>query len=259
MSAALFNLTGKRALVTGGAQGLGRMIAEGLLRAGASVTITSRNAAVAEAAAQEMAALGPCTPIGADLSNAEAAVELAAAFAQTNTSCHILVNNAGKTWGGAIETFADKAWPGVMAVNVQTPFTLVRELLPLLRAAGSPDDPARVINIGSVAGVRVQRLNAYSYAASKAAIHMLTKDLAGDLAASNITVNAIIPGYFPTKMTAHMRENEVVEEAVLSHIPARRMGRPDDIAGAAVFLSSRASAYVTGVLLPVDGGIVGCG
>ena len=260
MSTDLFDLTGRRALVTGGAQGLGRMIAEGLLRAGAEVAITSRKADVVALAAEELAAIGRCIGIAADLSTPQAAVTLAKDVATRLGGCDILVNNAGKTWGAPIGEFPDAAWPGVMAVNVQTPFTLVRELLPLLRAGGSADDPARVINIGSVAGLKTERLSAYSYAASKAAIHMLTRDLAGDLARDNITVNALVPGFFPTKMTAHMRDDEKgVDPTLLAHVPMHRLGRDSDIAGAAVFLASRAGAYVTGVLLPVDGGLVGCG
>jgi len=258
VSQELFSLDGKIALVTGGAQGLGRMIAEGLLRAGATVAITSRKADICEAAAQEMAPLGRCVPLAADLSTPDAAVELVTRYREALGSCHILVNNAGKTWGGPIETFPDKAWPGVMAVNVQTPFTMVRELLPELSAAGTADDPARVINIGSVAGVKTERLHAYSYAASKAAIHMLTRDLAGDLAERNITVNAVIPGFFPTKMTAHMRDEDQVDPTLLAHIPMRRLGRPEDIAGIVVFLCSRGAGYITGAQIPVDGGIVGC-
>lgn len=259
MSSDLFSLAGKRALVTGGAQGLGRMIAEGLLRAGAIVAITSRKADVCEVAASEMAALGECIALPADLSTPEAAVELVARYREAVGGCDILVNNAGKTWGGAIDSYPDKAWPSVMAVNVQTPFTMVRELLPELAASGSCGDPARVINIGSVAGVTTERLHAYSYSASKAAIHMLSRDLAGDLADRNITVNAVIPGFFPTKMTAHMREaDDSVDPALLAHIPLKRLGRPDDIAGIIVFLCSRAGAYVTGAEIPVDGGIVGC-
>lgn len=256
----LFDLSGKTALVTGGAQGLGRMIAEGLLRAGARVAITSRKADICAAAAAEMAALGPCLALPCDLSSPEAAVDLAqrvrAAF---GGKLNVIVNNAGKTWGGAIDTFPDKAWPGVMMVNVQAPFTLLRELLPELEAAGTPDDPARVINIGSVAGKVTERLGAYSYSASKAAIHMLTRDLAGDLAERNINVNAVLPGFFPTNMTAHMRSDAEVDAKLLAHIPMHRMGRPDEIAGAIVFLASRAGAYVTGAEIPVDGGVVGCG
>jgi len=255
----LFSLTGKKALVTGGAQGLGRMIAEGLLRAGASVAITSRKADVCEEAAREMAALGPCVPLPADLSTPEAAVDLVARYRDAMGECHILINNAGKTWGGSIDSFPDKAWPGVMAVNVQTPFTMIRELLPELGAAGTPGDPARVINIGSVAGMKTERLQAYSYTASKAAVHMMTRDLAGDLAERNITVNAVIPGFFPTKMTAHMRDEDNVDPTLLAHIPLRRLGTPEDIAGIVVFLCARAGAYVTGAQIPVDGGVVGCG
>ena len=256
----LFDLTGKIALVTGGAQGLGRMMAEGLLRAGATVAITSRKADICEAAAKEMSALGRCVALPADLSTPEAAVDLAARFrAALGAKLHILVNNAGKTWGGSIDTFPDKAWPGVMAVNVQAPFTLVRELLPELTAAGSADDPARVINIGSVAGATTAGLEAYSYAASKAAVHMLSRDLAGDLASRHINVNAVMPGYFPTSMTAHMRDAETVDPGLLAKIPMRRMGRADEIAGIVVFLSSRGGAYITGAQIPVDGGVIGCG
>jgi NAD(P)-dependent dehydrogenase (short-subunit alcohol dehydrogenase family) len=252
MSAGLFDLTGKNALVTGGAQGLGRMIAEGLLRAGATVAITSRKADICEAAASEMAALGKCIALPADLSTPEAAVDLAQRYRDTvGEALHV-------TWGGTIDTFPDKAWPGVMMVNVQTPFTLVRELLPELTAAGTPDDPARVINIGSIAGATTAKLSAYSYSASKAAVHMLSRDLAGDLADRNINVNAVLPGFFPTSMTAHMRDDEVVDSALLDKIPMHRMGRADEIAGTIVFLSSRAGAYITGAEIPVDGGIVGC-
>lgn len=256
----LFDLAGKFALVTGGAQGLGRMIAEGLLRAGATVAITSRKADACEAAASEMSSLGKCIALPCDLCSPEAAVDLAARVrTASGGKLHVIVNNAGKTWGGPVDSFPDKAWPGVMMVNVQAPFTLIRELLPELQAAGSADDPARIINIGSVAGKVTERLSAYSYSASKAAIHMLSRDLAGDLAARNINVNAILPGFFPTKMTAHMRDEDSVDPALLNHIPMRRMGRADEIAGAVVFLASRAGAYVTGAEIPVDGGLVGCG
>jgi NAD(P)-dependent dehydrogenase (short-subunit alcohol dehydrogenase family) len=255
----LFGLSGKTALVTGGAQGLGRMIADGLLRAGATVAITSRKADICEAAAAEMAALGTCIPLPCDLSSPEAAVDLAQRFrAAVGGKLHILVNNAGKTWGGPVDSFPDKGWPGVLMVNLQAPFTLVRELLPEMEAAATADDPARIINIGSVAGKSPQRLSAYSYSASKAAIHMLSRDLAGDLAGRNINVNAVLPGFFPTTMTAHLRDDDHVDPALLGKIPMGRMGRADEIAGAIVFLSSRAGAYVTGAEIPVDGGIVGC-
>lgn len=255
----IFRLDGKCALVTGGAQGLGRMIAEGLLAAGARVAITSRNPDACQEAAAEMAEIGSCVALSADLSTPEAVAELAGRYRETFGACNILVNNAGRTWGAPIESFPDKAWAGVMAVNVQTPFTLVRELLPELEAAAQSLDPARVINIGSVAGMKPERLQAYSYAASKAALHMLTRDFARDLAGRNITVNAVIPGYFPTKMTAHMRDEDAVDPALLSHIPLGRLGRAEEIAGIVVYLCSQAGSYVTGAQIPVDGGVVGCG
>lgn len=256
----LFDLDGKVALVTGGAQGLGRMMAEGLLRAGASVAITSRKADVCDAAAQEMSQLGRCVALPCDLSSPQAAVDLAERFrSEMGGALHILVNNAGKTWGGKLDSFPDEAWAGVMMVNVQAPFTLIRELLPELEAAGTGDDPARIINIGSAAGMNPLGLSAYSYAASKSAIHMLSRDLAADLAPRNINVNALVPGFFPTKMTAHVRHDDHVDETVLEGIPMRRLGRPDEIAGTVVYLASRAGAYVTGAQIPVDGGVVGCG
>ncbi|WP_324749211.1 SDR family oxidoreductase [Sphingomonas sp. LY54] len=259
MSGDLFSVAGKSALVTGGAQGLGRMIAEALLRAGATVAITSRTADRCRAAAAEMSALGRCIALPADLSSPVAAIDLAKRFGDAAEDCHILVNNAGKTWGAPIETFPDDAWPTVMAVNVQAPFALIRELLPQLTQTASADEPARIVNVGSIAGMRPERLSAYSYAASKAAMHMLTRDLAGDLAGRNITVNAVVPGFFPTKMTAHMRTKDTDESALLSRIPLGRLGRPDDIGGIVVFLCSRAGSYLTGAQIPIDGGILGCG
>jgi NAD(P)-dependent dehydrogenase (short-subunit alcohol dehydrogenase family) len=259
MNASLFDLTGKHALVTGGAQGLGRMIATGLLNARATVTITSRNAAAAEEAIAAMSGFGTCSALVADLSTPEAAEELAARYRDQHTGLDILVNNAGKTWGEPLDSFPDRAWPSVMAVNVQIPFKLTQLFLPELTASGSGEDPSRVINIGSVAGKRIEPLQAYSYTASKAAIHMLSRQMAADLADRNITVNAILPGFFPTKMTAHLRdENDEPLGVIDNHIPLRRLGRADDIAGLVVFLASRAGAYVTGAEIPVDGGITGC-
>ena len=255
----LFSLNGKQALVTGGAQGLGRMMAEALLRAGASVAITSRKPAVAEEAAAEMAALGPCRAFAADLASPEAATHLARDYADSIGRCDILVNNAGRTWGAPIAEFPDKAWPDVMTINVQVPFTLVRDLLPLLKASATKDDPARIINIGSIAGSTNAGLQAYSYSASKAAIHMMTRDLAQDLAPDHINVNAIAPGWFPTKMTRHLQTDDDFDPETVANIPMRRPGRPDDIGGALIFLCARAGAYVTGAILPVDGGVTGCG
>jgi NAD(P)-dependent dehydrogenase (short-subunit alcohol dehydrogenase family) len=254
----LFSIRGKTALVTGGAQGMGRMIAEGLVRAGATVYITSRKAEICERAAGEMAALGQCFALPGELTAPEDVASLARRLGDHAQALHILINNAGRTWGAPLETFPDKAWAGVMAVNVQTPFTLVRDLLPLLKAAASAEDPARVINIGSLAGRAVEKLSAYSYAASKAAIHHLTRVLAADLAQFNIAVNTVAPGYFPTQMTSHIQADERSLEALEGRIPLRRLGSGPDIAGTCIFLASRAAAYITGAEIPVDGGMSGC-
>lgn len=252
----LFDLTGRTALVTGGANGLGRMIAEALLRAGARVIITSRKDA--EGAAQAMAALGPCEGINADLSAPAGAVALGDALKARCDKLHVLVNNAGKTYGAPLDSYPDEAWDQVLPINLQTPFTLVRELLPLLEAAGASTDPARVLNIGSIAGNSVHRLSAYAYTASKAAIHHLTRELASDLARRNIAVNVIVPGWFPTDMTAHVRADEKMASAATKKIPLARFGEAADIGGVAVFMASPAAAYITGAEIPVDGGVSGC-
>lgn len=249
----LFELTDKRVLITGGAQGLGRMIAEEFLRRGAQVTITSRTAMVSIQAAEEMSALGPCTGIVADVSTVAGAVALADQVKAGGKPLHILINNAGKSAGGPIDRLPDESWPDLMTINVQTPFTLVRELLPLLRAAATQDDPARIVNLGSFVGHALPLRPVYPYGASKAALHHLTRMLAADLAASAITVNAIAPGYFTTRMTSAIPKSHMDEMPDI--VPLNRLGRPDDIAGACVYLCSKAGAYVTGILLPIDGGL----
>ena len=254
----LFDITGKIALVTGGAQGLGRMIADGLVNAGCKVYITTRKQDVGDQAAREMSERGQCTALVADLSTPEAGTALAREVRDREQRLDILVNNAGRTWGAPLESFPDKAWAGVMAVNVQGPFTLIRELLPLLKVSGSPEDPARVINVGSVTGAVVEPISAYSYAASKAAIHHLSKVLAAELAPLHITVNVIVPGYFPTQMTAHIRRDETEAQKLVSRVPLARLGRPDDVAAACIYLASRAGSYLTGGAIFLDGGAAGC-
>lgn len=259
MNNQLFSIEGKTALVTGGAQGMGRMIAEGLVRAGAHVYITSRKPELCEQAAQELSEFGTCTAIAASIDSPVGVKALADEFKRREDTLHVLINNAGRTWGAPLAEFPDKAWESVMAVNVQGPFTLIRELLPALEQAGQNNslDPARIINIGSLAGKNVERLSAYSYEASKAAIHHLSRVLAAELAAKNITVNAIIPGYFPTKMTAHIRGEEDKQAALLARVPLQRFGTQEDIAGACIFLSSRAGAFITAAELVIDGGVAG--
>lgn len=255
----LFDLGGKHALVTGGANGLGRMIVEGLLRAGATVAFTSRKEEACRQAAEALAPLGSCTGFAADFTMADAAADLGRRYRARFPKLDILVNNSGRTWAAPIETFPDKAWTGVMAMNVQTPFRLVQEFLPELTTAATRESPSRIVNIGSVAGRIVEPLQAYSYAASKAAVQHLGRHLAADLAGRAITVNTISPGYFPTSMTAHLQGEDGAPAGLLEgHIPLGRFGSPADIAGAVIFLCSRAGAYVTGAELVVDGGISGC-
>ena len=222
-----------------------------LLEAGARVVISSRKADVCEAVAKELS----CEAIPADLSTPEGASELAAQVLERYDRLDVLVNNAGATWGAPLAEFPDAAFDKLWAVNVKAIFRLTVELLPALRAAGTADDPARVINIGSVDGLRVPALENYAYAASKAAVHMLTRQLAHQLTGDHITVNAIAPGPFESKMMAFALDDPGMRAAIEQQVPLGRIGRPDDMAGSAIFLASRAGAYLTGAVIPVDGGI----
>jgi NAD(P)-dependent dehydrogenase (short-subunit alcohol dehydrogenase family) len=253
----LFDVSGKTVLITGGAQGLGRMIAEGFIDRGASVLITSRSEEIAAKAAAAMGERGICHPFQADLGTTEGCEALSRSILDRHGKIHVLINNAGRTWGEPLETFSDRGWSSVMPINLQAPFMLIRDLLPALKAAAKEDDPARVINIGSIVGVVVEPLTAYSYAASKAAIHHLSRVLAAELAQYRITVNCVVPGYFPTNMTEHMREDGEHAEMV-ARVPLRRLGRASDIVGACVLLASQAGAYMTGSEVTIDGGMAGC-
>ncbi|HEX3947272.1 MAG TPA: SDR family oxidoreductase, partial [Acidimicrobiales bacterium] len=233
-----------------------RMIAAGFVAAGAAVYISSRKADICREVAEELSAVGTCTALPADLSTEAGCRGLAEALAEREERLDILVNNAGATWGAPIETFDEAAWERVLALNVKGVFHLTRFLLPLLRAAGTTDQPARVINIGSVDGIHVPVLETYSYSASKAAVHQLTRHLAKRLA-PEITVNAIAPGPFESKMMAATLE--AFGDQIAAAAPLQRIGRPDDMAGTAIFLASRAGAYLTGAVIPVDGGIATVG
>ncbi len=255
----LFDIGGKTALVTGGSRGIGAMIARGLLEAGASVVIASRKEADLRSTADQLSSIGDVTAIPADLSAPDGAAALAAAVSQRYPALNILVNNAGATWGAPLEEFPQSGWDRVIGTNVEGIFHLTAGLLPALRAAASAEDPARVINIGSIDGLRPSGMDNYSYTASKAAVHMLTRHLAKKLAAEQITVNAIAPGPFESKMMAWVLDNPDARTAVEQSVPLGRIGRPDDAAGLVQFLASRAGSYLTGAVIPLDGGLTGCG
>jgi NAD(P)-dependent dehydrogenase (short-subunit alcohol dehydrogenase family) len=249
----LFDLTGKVAVVSGGTRGIGLMMARGLLQAGASVYISSRRAEAGLAAVEELAKYGTVLSVPADLSQEEECTRLAEEVARSEEGVHILVNNAGTIWAAPFEEFPAKGWDKVVDLNLKTPFYLTRAFLPLLEAAATADDPARVINVGSIDGLRVPEFHTYSYAATKAGLHQLTRVLARELGPRHITVNAVAPGPFESKMMAATLAE--MGDQMAAESPLGRIGCPDDMAGVAIFLSGRGGAYVTGAVIPVDGGI----
>jgi NAD(P)-dependent dehydrogenase (short-subunit alcohol dehydrogenase family) len=259
MGRGLFSVEGKTVLVTGGSRGIGLMIAQGFVEGGARVVISSRKADVCHATAERLSAgAGPggeCVAMPFDLSSTEGADRLAEAVAGHFPSLDVLVNNAGATWGAPLEAYPEAAFDKLWAINVKAVFRLTTALLPALRAAALPDDPARVITIGSIDGIRVPVMETYAYSATKAAVHMLTRQLARQLAPERITVNAIAPGPFESKMMAFALDDPSTRAAIEQQVPLGRIGHPDDMAGVALFLASRAGAYLTGTVIPVDGGL----
>ena len=255
----LFSVKNKVVLVTGGATGIGRMVVEALVMAGAKVYLASRKLQACQLVADELSSKGQCYALRADLSGEEGVLALSKAFKQREERLDVLINNAGKTWGAEIEKFPWKAWDSVMSVNLSAVFTLTRELLPCLEKAANVAQPSRVINLGSVNGIQATEISAYSYAASKAAIHHLTRILANDLAKKNILVNAIAPGPFPSRMMAHLTEDDEAASKLADGIPLKRLGTENDVAGLVLYLCSAASAYVTGAIIPLDGGLTARG
>jgi NAD(P)-dependent dehydrogenase (short-subunit alcohol dehydrogenase family) len=248
----LFSVAGKTVVVTGGTRGIGRMIAAGFVTAGATVVVTSRKAEAVEATVADLSRLGDCTGLVSDLSDQNGASLLAERISGDHQHLDVLVNNAGATWGAPLDEHDAASWDRVLNLNVQGIFHTTRFLLPLLEARATTDDPSRVINIGSIDGIHVPVLESYSYSASKAAVHQLTRHLAKRLAPT-ITVNAVAPGPFESKMMAATLE--AFGDQIAAAAPLKRIGRPDDMAGVTIFLASRAGAYLTGAIIPVDGGI----
>lgn len=248
----LFSIRGKTALITGGTRGIGLMIAEAYVRAGVKVYVSSRKAAVGAEVAAALSEHGECIAIPADLSTEAECRRLADEIAGREDKLHILINNAGATWGAPLADHDDAAWDRVIDITLKGPFHLTRFLRPLLDAAATDDDPGRVINIGSIDGIQVPIMETYSYSAAKAGVHQLTRHLASQLA-PKITVNAIAPGPFESKMMAATLA--AFGDSIAASAPMKRIGKPADMAGLAIYLAGPASSYVTGAVIPVDGGV----
>jgi NAD(P)-dependent dehydrogenase (short-subunit alcohol dehydrogenase family) len=249
----LFDLSGKVAVVTGGTRGIGLMMARGLLQAGATVYVSSRKPEAGQAAVDELSGFGRVVSVPADLSTEAECLRLAEVVGQSEPRVHILVNNAGAAWGAPLEEYPESAWDKLVNLNLKAPFFLVRAFLPLLEAAGTADDPARVINVGSIDGLQVPPMPTYAYSSTKAGLHQLTRVLARELGPKHITVNAVAPGPFESKMMAATLA--AAGDSIAAASPLGRIGRPEDMAGVAIYLSGRGGSYVTGAIIPVDGGI----
>ena len=249
-----FSLQGRTALVTGGTRGIGKMIAKAYVEAGADVHGGARDAETCRQTADELGALGHCHAMVANLATEEGVLQLATRLGEQISQLDILVNNAGTTWGAPLESYPIKGWEKVMQLNVTSVFNCIQQLLPLLRKAGSAQNPARIINIGSVAGISSFGEQAYAYGPSKAALHQLSRILARELVSQHINVNVIAPGRFPSKMTRHIGDDEQARAEDTALIPMKRWGREEEMAALAISLASTAGAYMTGNIIPLDGG-----
>lgn len=252
----LFDVGGKVAVVTGGSSGIGAMMARGLLENGAKVYITARKEERLIAMQEELSQYGECVAIAADMSKVEGIETFVAAVSKQEDHLDILINNAGANWAAPVDQFPESGWDKVMDINIKSIFFTTQKFIPLLKAAGNADDPARVINIASINGIRNSGMPTYAYTASKSAAINLTTHLATDLAHYHINVNAIAPGFFPSNMTKQIVENEAMTKAAIAQIPRGRAGKPEDIAGTALYLCSEASAWLVGQTIPLDGGMI---
>lgn len=253
----LFSVSGKVALVTGGTSGIGRMMSDALVQGGARVHVVARNAADCERMAADLGSVGDCRPLAGDLSTLDGIKAVASALAGAEDALHVLINSAGIHKVEPVDEFSEASWDATLDLNLKATFFMVQNLLPLLRKGASAADPARIVNLGSGHGLRVPRFESYAYQASKAGLHHLTRSLAGRLARENITVNAIAPGVFPSRITQEFSAEQM--KAIASGVPLGRCGEADDMAGVIRFLCSRAGAYVSAAVLPVDGGWAGVG
>jgi len=252
----LFSVKGKVALVTGGTRGIGLMIARGYVENGVRTYVCSRKADVVKKTEADLGKLGECIGIAADLGTTDGVKSVVAELSRRESKLHVLVNNAGANWGAPLDEFPESGWDKVMDLNLKSIFFLTRDLLPLLRKAGTAADPARVINIGSIDGLHVPILETYAYSSAKAGLHHLTRVLARKLAPEHISVNAIAPGPFESQMMKATLDQ--FGEMIKKQNPRGRIGEAEDMAGTCIFLASRASAYTTGAVIPVDGGISTC-
>jgi len=249
----LFGVADKSVLITGGSRGIGKAIAEAFVKAGARVYVCSRDAESCNQTAQELSAFGSCAALPCNVASADDRRRLVVAFTQREKALNVLINNAGAIWAAPLAEYPESGWDKVFDVNVKGTFFLVKELAPLLAAGATADDPSRIINVGSIDAFHIPSHETYAYTSSKAALHQLTLHLASQLAAQHITANVIAPGMFPSRMMAGTLERKGLE-AMVAPIPLKRLTGPADMAGAAIYLASRAGAYVTGAVLPVDGG-----
>ena len=248
----LFNVEGKVALVTGGSRGIGAMIAEGFVKNGVKTYITSRKSEQCNQKADDLSKFGECISIPANLTDMNEMDKLVNHIKKNEKQFNFLINNAGAAWGASFDEFPENGWDKVMDTNVKSVFFLTQKLAKILEKSGNNSDPSRVINVGSIDGIGIPRAETYSYPASKAAVHQLTRVLANRLAHRNININAIAPGPFQSNMMAHTLEE--YGEQIKASVPRGRIGVPADMAGTAIFLCSKASSYITGSIIPVDGG-----
>jgi NAD(P)-dependent dehydrogenase (short-subunit alcohol dehydrogenase family) len=249
----LFGVAGKTVLITGGAKGIGAAITEAFVKAGAKVFICSRNLESGKALAEELKPHGDCTPFACNIADDEDRKRFTAEFRARVAKLDVLINNAGALWAAPIEEYPESGWDKVFDLNVRGTFFLIKELLPLLEASASQENPARIINVGSINALHIPKHETYAYTSSKAALHHLTRHLASQLARRHIVANVIAPGQFPSKMLNGTVESKGMD-AMLANIPLGRLANEADMAGAAIYLASKAGAYLTGTVIPVDGG-----